>query len=158
MKLTRWFAAAVTVLACSESTAPKSSTVIGENLVRLTVTSSAGEVLRGTPVTFHVRLVNEGSAPVTLHFRDSCQINPYIQDESGKTVLPDGGRWGCATVVTNLTLTPGTDVVREFVWTGSTEFRSEMPLRPLPMGAYYFSAEVPAEEITLRATVAVILK
>ena len=132
--------------------------MIGENLVRLTVSSSAGEVVRGAPVTFHVTLTNEGSAPLTLHFTDSCQINPYIQDESGKTVLPYGGTWGCATVLTNLTLDPGAGIDRDYVWTGSTAFRSEMPLRPLPPGKYFFSAEVPANETTLRSTVAVILK
>jgi Intracellular proteinase inhibitor len=161
MKLARWSAAAALVIAvvgCREATSPKSSTVIGANLVRLTVTSSTSEVVRGAPVTFHVSLMNEGATPVVLHFRDSCQINPYIQDQLGKTVLPEGGWWGCAAALTNLTLNPGNDVARDFVWTGSTEFRSEMPLRPLPAGGYYFSAEVPADEVTLRATVSVRLK
>jgi hypothetical protein len=161
MKLTRWSAVAVTCViafACQRATAPESSTVIGENLVRLTVSSSASEVVRGTPVTFHVSLTNEGSAPLTLHFSDSCQINPYIQDESGKTVVPTSGGWGCLTVLTDLTLTPGNEVVRDFVWTGSTTFQSEMPLRPLPAGKYFFSAEVPANETTLRSTIPVNLK
>jgi hypothetical protein len=160
MKLTRWSITAGLILvgfACRASTAPKSSTVVGANLVRLTVTPSATEVARGVPMTFHVSLVNEGGSPLTLHFSDSCQINPYIQNEAGQTVLPVGGGWGCATVLTDLTLMPGKGVVRDYVWTGSTEFRSELPLRPLPSGKYFFSAEVPSSEITLRATVPVVL-
>ena len=148
----------IVAFACREATTPNSNSVVGGNLVRLTAASSASEVARGDPVTFHVILTNEGSAPVTLHFSDSCQINPYIQDQSGKTVLPGGGGWACLTVLTDLTLVPGKDISRDYIWTGSTEFRSEMPLRPLPAGKYLFSAEVPANETTLRATVAVTLK
>jgi intracellular proteinase inhibitor BsuPI len=155
----RWLAAAMVLVAlgCRESTAPASSSVIGGNLLRLTVTSSASEVARGMPVTLQVRLANEGASPITLHFNDACQINPYILNSLGKTVLPEGGWRGCAGVLTNLTVTPGTDIVREFVWTGSTAFRSEEPLRPLPTGKYFFSAEVPSNEVTLRATLPVIL-
>lgn len=163
MKLGRWFGAAaaglvIVVLGCQEAVSPKSSTVIGENLVRLTVTPTATEVVRGSPMTFHVSLENEGSTPVVLHFRDSCQINPYIQDQLGKTVLPVGGWWICTGALTTLTVAPGADVSRDFVWTGSTEFRSELLLRSLPPGKYFFSAEVPADEVTLRATIPVTLK
>ena len=163
MKLGRWFAAAaaglvLVVLGCQEAVSPKSSTVIGENLVRLSVTPSASEVARGAPMTFHVSLENQGSTPVVLHFRDSCQINPYIQDRLGKTVLPENGWWICTGALTTLTVAPSSEVVRDFVWTGSTEFRSELLLRSLPPGKYFFSAEVPADEVTLRGTVPVVLK
>jgi hypothetical protein len=132
--------------------------MIGANLVRLSVSSSATEIVRGSPVTLQVRLSNEGASPVTLHFSDSCQINPSIQNSAGQTVLPEGGSRGCATVLTDLTVTPGNDVVREFVWTGSTAFQSEMPLRPLPVGQYFFTAEVPASEGKLKATVPVTVR
>ncbi|HEY4670670.1 MAG TPA: BsuPI-related putative proteinase inhibitor [Gemmatimonadaceae bacterium] len=145
-------------LGCKATTTSPSSTMIGANLVRLSVSSSASEVVRGTPVTLQVKLSNEGSAPVTLHFSDSCQINPYIQNSAGQTVLPEGGSRGCLTVITDLTVTPGNDVVREFVWTGSTAFQSEMPLRPLPAGRYFFTAEVPANEVVLQAMLPLILK
>jgi hypothetical protein len=105
-----------------------------------------------------VSLVNEGSEATTLHFGDSCQIIPTIRNAAGEIVVPGGGGWACLTVITHLTLIPGQPVVREFVWTGSTEFRSELPLRPLPPGKYFFTAEVPQGEATLRVTTEVALK
>jgi hypothetical protein len=144
-------------LGCNATTSP-SDTMIGANLVRLSVSSSASEVARGTPVTLQVKLSNEGTSPVTLHFNDSCQINPYIRNSTGQTVLPDGGSRACLGVLTDLTVSPGSDVFREFVWTGSTAFQSEMPLRTLPPGHYFFTAEVPASEGMLRATVPVTIK
>jgi hypothetical protein len=155
----RTLAAGLVVLTpgCSTATSP-SDTMIGANHLRLSVSSSASEIVSGSPVTLRVRLSNEGTAPVTLHFGDSCQINPFIQNSAGQTVLPEGGWRGCLTVLTTLAVAPGNDVVREFVWTGSTAFQSEMPLRPLPPGQYFFTAEVPAGEVRLRATLPVTVK
>jgi hypothetical protein len=161
MKLMRWTVTAGTlaaIVACSESIGPTSSTRIGSNVVRLTVSGSSAEIERGSPVTFRVSLVNEGNEEVTLTFGDSCQIIPTIQNARGEIVLPEGGAWGCLTVITQLTLVPGQPVVREYVWTGSTAFQSEMPLRPLPPGKYFFTAKVPQGEATLRATTEVTLK
>jgi hypothetical protein len=143
---------------CRQSLAPTSSTEIGANLVRLTVSASSTQVIRGFPVTIHITLVNQGTETVTLHFRDSCQINPYIHNSAGEVVLPGGGGYICATVLTDLTLAPGDTVARDFVWTGSTTFASAMPLRPLPPGKYVFTAQVPADEATLRASVEITLK
>jgi hypothetical protein len=160
MNLTRWFAGAAIVVGvggCGGATAPDSSIVVGENQVRLTISSSASEVNRGTPVTFQVRLSNEGAAPVTLHFRDSCQINPYIRDRFGKILLPANGGWICLGALTELTLSPAEVVARQFVWTGSSAFQSEEPLRSFPAGKYFFSVEIPAAEGMLRATVPVAL-
>jgi hypothetical protein len=61
-------------------------------------------------------------------------------------------------VLTQLTLVPGQPVVREYVWTGSTEFQSEMPLLPLSPGKYFFTAKVPANEATLTVTTQITLK
>jgi hypothetical protein len=161
MNLLRWTAVAgmfVLVEGCGDATAPISSTQIGANQLRLTVSASASEVTRGTPVDLHVTLVNEGMQTVTLHFGDSCQINPYIRNSAGEVVLPAGGGWGCLTVLTDLTLAPKESLSRDYVWTGSTDFASEMPLRPLPAGTYVFSAKVPAAEMTLNAGVIVRLK
>jgi hypothetical protein len=159
MNLIRWTAVAGVVIAtgaCSEATAPSSSARVGDIL--LTVSSSSAEVVRGSPVTFRVNLVNEGTEAATLHFGDSCQINPTIRNAFGEIVLPEGGAWGCLTVLTQLTLLPGQPVVQEFVWTGSTAFQSEMPLRSLPPGKYFFTAKVPSGETTLSATTPVTLK
>jgi len=159
MNLIRWTCiAGMAVLtgACSEATEPDSSAKIGA--IRLSVSSSSDEVVRGSPITFRISLVNEGAEAATLHFGDSCQIVPTIRNASGEIVLPWGGAWGCLTVITQLTLLPGEPVIREYVWTGSTAWQSEMPLRPLPAGLYFFTAEVPQGEATLKATTQVTLK
>ena len=161
MNLLRWTVVSgmlFVIGACSDATAPLSSTQIGANQVRLTVSASSSEVTRGTPVNLNVTLVNEGTQPVTLHFGDSCQINPYIRNADGTIVLPAGGGWMGMTVLTDLTLGPQESVSRDFVWRGSTDFASEMPLRPLPVGRYFFSAKVPAGEMTLSAGVGITLK
>ena len=159
MNLIRWTAVAgmlVATGACSEAIAPTSSASFGA--VRLTVSGSSAEVVRGSPVTFRVNLVNEGIEAATLHFGDSCQIKPTIRNALGEIVLPAGGAWGCLTVLTQLTLLPGQPVVREYVWTGSTAFQTEEPLLSLPPGKYFFTAEVPSGEATLRATIEITLK
>jgi hypothetical protein len=148
-------AGALVIAGCSQSIEPNTDKA---GALRLTVAGSSAEVVRGEPVTFRVTLVNEGSETVTLHFGDSCQIVPTIRNESGEIVVPYGGGWACLTVYTRLTLLPGEPVVREFVWTGSTEFRSELLLRPLPPGKYFFTAEVPQGEATLRVTTQIVLK
>ena len=159
MNLIRWTAVAGIVVAtgaCSGAIEPDANGRFGA--IRLSVSSSSTEIERGSPVTFRVDLVNEGSEAATLHFGDSCQIIATIHNAAGEIVLPEGGWWGCLTVITHLTLVPGQPVVREYVWTGSTAFQSEMPLRPLPPGKYFFTAEVPQGEATLRATIEVTLK
>jgi hypothetical protein len=148
----------VVIGGCADATAPISSTQLGANQVRLTVSASSSAVMRGTPVNLYVTLVNEGTQAVTLHFGDSCQIKPYIRNAAGEIVLPGGGAWGCLTVLTSLTLAPLESISRDYVWTGSTDFASELPLRLLPAGRYLFSAEVPAGETRLSAGVGVTLK
>jgi hypothetical protein len=159
MNLIRWTCIAgmvVLTVACSGTTEADSSAKVGA--IRLSVSSSSDEVARGSPITFRVILLNEGAEAATLHFGDSCQIVPTIRNAWGEVALPSGGRWGCATVITQLTLLPGEPVIEEYVWTGSTAFQSEMPLRPLPPGAYFFTAEVPQGAATLKATRQVTLK
>ncbi|MFL5487518.1 MAG: BsuPI-related putative proteinase inhibitor [Gemmatimonadaceae bacterium] len=159
MNLFRWTACVgslVIVAACGETTAPRSSVRVGD--IRLTVDASAPEVQRGSAVTLRVTLVNEGAQEMTLHFSDGCQIVSIIRDASGEIVVPFGGSWACVAALTQLTLVPGQPVVRDFVWTGSTAFQSEIPLRPLPSGRYFFSATVPAGEGTLTAGTAIVLK
>lgn len=139
------------VASCHDPASPPSSTCIGDTLLCLTTSASAREFVAGSPVTLRISLTNEGVQPVTLHFGDGCQILPYIRDAGGEKVIPWGGGWGCTLALTQLSLAPGQSVVREYVWTGSTAFRSEMPLLPLPSGRYYFTAEVPAGEGILRS-------
>lgn len=136
---------------CNDPAAPISSTMIGDNLVRLTTSASARELTGGSPVTLRIALTNEGAEAVTLHFRNTCQILPFIRDSRGANVIPDAGGWGCGTALTEMSLGPGQSASREYVWTGSTAFQSEMPLVPMPPGRYYFTAEVQAEEGALRS-------
>ena len=134
---------------CQDPVAP-SSVHVEENLIRLTASAAPREFVAGTPVTLRIALTNEGTRPVTLHFNSGCQILPYIRDARGVHVIPEGGGWMCTTALTELTLAPGRPEIREYKWTGSTAFQSEMPLRPMPPGRYYFTAEVEAGEVKLR--------
>jgi hypothetical protein len=132
------------VASCSDPTSPRSSVLIGDNLLRLTASASTREIEFGSPVTLRVSLTNEGAETVTLQFGSSCQILPYIHNAGGARVLPaaDDG-WACLGVLTQLSLDPGQSEVKEYVWKGSSKFRSEPPLPALPRGRYYFTAEVP---------------
>jgi hypothetical protein len=60
-------------------------------------------------------------------------------------------------MLTELALVPGQPVVVEFVWTGANSFLPGAP-PSLPAGSYFFTAEVPANEATLRVTIGVTLK
>jgi hypothetical protein len=139
------------VASCNDPAAPVTSTLIGDNLVRLTSSASARELAGGSPVTLRISMTNEGTETVTLHFRSTCQILPYISDARGANVIPSEGGWGCGAALTELSLGPGESVNREYIWTGSTAFRSEMPLIPMPPGRYYFTVEIPADEEKLRS-------
>lgn len=145
-----WIVSLIGALGCSNSAEPLSSVDIGGSTVRLSVAASGNEIVGASPVTFTIRLMNEGAQPVTLHFNSGCQILPYIRASNGTLVLPEGG-WGCTAALTQLSLAAGESVVREYVWTGSTAFRSEMPLRSLPEGRYFFSAESLSAEAALRS-------
>ena len=131
---------------CQDTAGPLSSTVIGGNLVRLTTSASASELIRGSPVTLHIRVKNEGTEAVTLHFNSTCQVVPFIHDAGRTPVIPDGGAYGCGAALTQLSLAPGESEDSEYVWTGGTAFASQGTLRPLPPGRYYFSARVLAED------------
>jgi len=146
-----WGLSLLGLVACSGSTEPPSSVDVGGNTISLNVTASGNEVVGISPVTFTIRLLNEGTEGVTLHFNSGCQISPFIRTSSGVVVLPSAGGWLCTGALTQLSLAAGESVVREYVWTGSTDWRSEMPLRPLPKGRYFFSAEVPSAEGMLRS-------
>jgi hypothetical protein len=146
-----WVVSLFGLIACSSPMEPPSKVDVGGTTLSLSVTASGNEIVGSSPVTFTIRLLNEGAQSVTLHFGSGCQISPYIRASSGAVVLPSGGGWGCTTALTQLSLAAGESVVREYVWTGSTEFQSEMPLRPLPKGRYFFSAVVPSGEAMLRS-------
>ncbi len=135
------------VASCNDPAGPTSSTLIGDNLIRLTTSASAREITAGSPVTLRVSLTNEGAESVTLHFGSSCQILPYVRDARGAGVIPQqGDGYACLGILTHLTLAPGQSEVHEYVWTGSTRFLRSMSSPPelplMPPGRYYFTAEV----------------
>ena len=144
-------------LGCHDPFEPIPNTQVGSNLVRLTVSASASEVVRGSPVTIRATLTNDGTEAITLHFRDTCQILPYIRNTLNEIVLPADGSWGCGAMLTELALTPGQSVTQEFVWMGGDSLGTQMPLFFLPTGRYLCTVEVPALEVFLRASVAITL-
>ena len=76
----------------------------------LTLTVLPVPTFVATPGTamFSIALKNTGSETVTLNFPSSCQVMPFVAERStGRVVHPAGGSWGCATVLTTLTLVPG---------------------------------------------------
>ena len=76
---------------------------------------------------------------------------PYITNDRGSVVLPAGGAWVCTANLSQLDLAAGDRRTSTFVWTGSTEFASEMPLLPLPAGTYSIYAALSAQEVRLAA-------
>jgi hypothetical protein len=74
----------------------------------LTITPTPARLGALNTALFFVTLKNTGSETVTLNFPSSCQVMPYVAERStSKIVHPAGGAWGCATVLTTLTLVPG---------------------------------------------------
>jgi hypothetical protein len=115
----------------------------------LSVTRSA--IRGGEPDTITVALANTTNQIVSLHFASGCQLLPYVTNAPGSIVLPAGGAWVCTANLSQLDLAAGERRTWTFVWTGSTEFASEMPLLPLPAGAYSIYATLSAQEVRLAA-------
>jgi hypothetical protein len=116
-------------------------------MLALAVTSA--ELPPGQVDTITITLTNTNSRPVSLNFLSGCQILPYIRDARGVTVLPSGGGWVCTAALSRLELAAGERHARTFVWSGSTEFASELLVRRLPPGVYFVSAVVSAAELHL---------
>jgi hypothetical protein len=116
---------------------------------RLTVSASRSVIPAGETATITFRLQNVGSGPQTLHFGDACQLMPYVANGLGLIVYPQGGGWGCATVITSLTLAPG-EVKTEEVHVGSA---AQGPDRYVQLGAGQYSAyaKVPSSEYRLQS-------
>ena len=146
--ITRMFTplVAAAMLACAhEPLAPSSGAGVSLSL------SVSREVIQaGQLDTITIVLRNTTNRAVTLSFGSGCQLLPYIADARGTVVLPSGGAWMCTAIVTTLTLAPGETRSSILVWTGTTEFASEMPLRSLPPGRYSIWARLPAGQVQLQ--------
>jgi hypothetical protein len=138
---------ALMLLTCNDQPLAPSSAA-GVTLT-LSVTHSA--IRAGERDTITVALANTTRQVVALHFPTGCQLLPYITNDRGSIVLPAGGAWGCTANLSQLDLAAGERHTWTFVWTGSTEFASEMPLLPLPAGAYSINATLSAHELRLAA-------
>jgi hypothetical protein len=127
-----------TLAACGGTQMPTSPSQQGP----LTLTVNPIPTLVATPGTamFSIALKNTGSEAVTLNFPSSCQVMPYIAERgTSRIVHPAGGSWGCATVVTTLTLVPGEARIDPItVTTGSTPPSAVI----LPPGNYIIYAKV----------------
>jgi hypothetical protein len=110
--ITRW----VAVVGCVASSAcfhvvTKPS---DQDTLRLTAQIGSTTVARGQVATTTFRLENVGSETVNLTFNSGCQLLPYIMDRSAnRIVYPPDGSWVCTAVLTQISLRPGADKLRE---------------------------------------------
>ncbi|MEX2270653.1 MAG: hypothetical protein WD690_04250 [Vicinamibacterales bacterium] len=82
--------------------------------VRLTAHVNRIQIAPGATAVVTLRLENLTSSPVTLDFGSACQVMPYVVRRPGNEIVyPSGGGWGCAAVVTSLTLPANGVVDRE---------------------------------------------
>lgn len=108
--------------------------------LRLTASISQSLLEPGDIATLTFRLENAGSDTVTIQFPSACQVKPYIERPPGTVVYPGGGEWGCAQVLTSLTLAPGGSKVEELrVRGGLSEMSSAFGL---PSGDYAAYARI----------------
>jgi hypothetical protein len=109
--------------------------------LRLTVAPL--QTLVGSPSSaqFSIRLENVSMQTVALDFPSSCQLMPYVFSRStGRMVLPTGGGWGCATVITSLTLGAGESHVQTVTF--MVPGPAIDPLFPVPPGDYTMYARL----------------
>jgi len=98
------------------------------------------------------RLLNTSAHSVTLNFRSSCRVLPYIRvADSDQVVYPTGGTWGCFEALTQLTI-PANDahVVRVLLRGGAPQQAIHTGI-PVAVGRYVATAEVISGEYQLRS-------
>ncbi len=133
-------------VACSASVTTRPSAA---GPLRPTASITVSVIPAGDTATIVFRLQNVGSDTVTLHFSDSCQLNPYVSSSFGLIVYPPGGGWVCATALTSLTLRPGESTTQELKVGGmGLSLNSYVPLGAGDYSAY---ARVPSSEYTLQS-------
>lgn len=87
-------------------TSPQEAPGPGAQL-RLTAHADRTDVAAGATAVVTFRLENLTSTTITLDFGSTCQVMPYVaRRASGDVVHPAEGSWVCATMLTELTLTP----------------------------------------------------
>lgn len=136
------------IASCDSGPLGPSSTSNSADGLMLSVAVSRSQLRAGDLDSITITLANTNDHAVSLNFSSGCQILPYIADGRGTTVLPSGG-WACTAMLSRLDLAVGERRTVVLVWSGSTTFASEMPLRPLPSGVYTVFAALSAQELHL---------
>lgn len=116
-------------------------TVSARDGLRLELTHVPAVIPVGDSATVTIRLHNETARSVRLEFGSSCQIMPYIETEAGAVTYPDGGQWGCFTVVTTLDVPARGVVTRTEVIRGTLQPDGRYG-PSLPPGRYRAYAEL----------------
>ena len=105
----------------------------------------------GDTTSLIFRLRNVSRQPVTLTFSSSCQVLPYITARQTDQIVYPGGNWLCLTVVTSLTLAPGTEEVITVLVQGAAPGHANPPGVPLPPGEYLAYARLARSDFDLRS-------
>jgi hypothetical protein len=128
--------------------------------ISLTLSASPARISPGDTARLTARLTNHTPLPARLDFSSGCQILFYVENAAGKVVVPGGGGWGCAAVLTSLELAPGETKTRVHAWTGQTSHyepgTTKVTFRPLPAGSYRayatLNGRLGERQIALRTT------
>ena len=139
------FLGTLTVIGCHNE--PLASPSAGGISLALSVAHT--QFQRGQRDTIAITLTNATDTSVTLNFSTGCQVLPYIANGRGDIVLPSGGDYVCTAAFSKLQLAPGEQHTQALVWSGSTQFVTELPLLPLPPGIYSVFAVMSAQELRL---------
>ncbi|MEX1186247.1 MAG: BsuPI-related putative proteinase inhibitor [Gemmatimonadaceae bacterium] len=92
------------------STAPTEPPALPEaGGLRLDGSISLPTIRLGQQAVLTFRLRNLTEEAIRLNFGSGCQITPFIETASGRSVYPSGGGYGCTTALTSLTLAPRGD-------------------------------------------------
>ena len=84
----------------------------GDEGLQLDASIGRSTIAFGDTTSIVFRLRNLSNDTITLSFPDSCEVLPYITTpRADEVVYPNGGAWGCFTVVTSLVLAPGAERV-----------------------------------------------
>lgn len=132
-------------VACSDELT-RSDRVMG---LVLETSVSSESIEQGQVDTITVTLTNTTSSTISLNFNSGCQFRVFITDMSGRIVVPPGGSWVCAGVLTARTLPPHETQSEQFEWAGSTNLSPDTRAGRLPSGLYRVYATLDADEVSL---------
>jgi len=142
------FVAALASAACTQSpTVPK----IEEQVIGLSIGVSDSVLVAGKLDTIRVTVTNTLDQLVRISFPTTCQVKVYIRNSSGNVVLPSGGDYQCAGIISQLTIAAKGTTVLPFVWSGGQSFLPPDPTQKLPFGVYYVTASLDTDGLSLIA-------